>query len=293
VPATEAPARGKTFPSAILYAVTALHIYQYAVCAYDHCRAAAQGKSGEAGSPGSGLETRKDVIQMVDATYPKEDLIELRKDLGLTQQEMANQLDMALRSYQAIEAGESAYRYIHRLAVERAALTIAAEKKAPLLAPVTVRKDAIELLRVGRATRYPEFIGGDTDTANLQADSVATERFRAAYAVVGELVLLTTALDHQLNHILIQVLHLADSPMLEAVIATLDINRKIEMLKARAKHISSATWKKKSTDSSRQIGASFQLAKYCLPHRAYSRHRARRCLCAGRGCQVVKEFTTW
>jgi hypothetical protein len=57
-------------------------------------------------------------------------------------------------------------------------------------------------------------------------------------------VLLTTALDHQLNHILIQVLHLAESPLLEAVVATLDMNRKTEMLKARAKHILNSTWQK-------------------------------------------------
>jgi transcriptional regulator with XRE-family HTH domain len=180
---------------------------------------------------------------MVDGTYPKEDLLELRKELGLTQQEMANRLDMALRSYQAIEAGESAYRHIHRLAVERVALTIAADRKAPMLAPVSVRSDAIELVRVGQATRNPEFLGGKKDNPANQVEP-ADEKFRAAYGVVGELVLLTTALDHQLNHILIQALPLAESPMLEAVVATLDMNRKIEMLKARAKHISNPTWHK-------------------------------------------------
>jgi DNA-binding XRE family transcriptional regulator len=182
--------------------------------------------------------------QMTDTTFLADDLIALRRDLGLTQQEMAAQLDMALRSYQAIETGESAYRHIHRLAVERTALTIAADKKAPMLAPAAVRKDAIELVRVGQATGKPEFLGSKTDAPGQQAEPVTTERFRAAYSVVGELVLLTTALDHQLNHVLIQVLHLADSPMLEAVVATLDMNRKIEMLKARAKHISNAAWQK-------------------------------------------------
>jgi hypothetical protein len=47
-----------------------------------------------------------------------------------------------------IEAGESEYRFIHRLAVERAALMIAANKKEPMLAPASVREDTIELVRV-------------------------------------------------------------------------------------------------------------------------------------------------
>jgi transcriptional regulator with XRE-family HTH domain len=181
---------------------------------------------------------------MTDTTFFADDLISLRRDLGLTQQEMAARLDMALRSYQAIETGESAYRYIHRLAVERAALAIAADNKAPMLAPASVRRDAIELVRVGQATGKPEFLGSKTDALGRQAESATTERFRAAYSVVGELVLLTTALDHQLNHVLIQILHLTDSPLLEAVVATLDMNRKVEMLKARAKHISNPAWQK-------------------------------------------------
>lgn len=176
--------------------------------------------------------------------YLKEDLIELRKELGLTQQEMANQLDMALRSYQAIEAGESEYRFIHRLAAERIALMIAVDKKDPMLAPPSLRRDAIELVRVGELTGNPAFVRdrkGGASPAQIVEDD-ANAQFRAAYGVVGELVLLATALDHQLNHVLIQVLHLADSPMLESVVATLDMNRKVEMLKARSKHISNKRW---------------------------------------------------
>jgi len=68
--------------------------------------------------------------------------------------------------------------------------------------------------------------------------------FVGSYAIVGELVLLATALDHQLNRVLIQVLHLGETPMLEAVIATLDTVRKIEMLRARSKYIGQTTWQK-------------------------------------------------
>jgi len=181
---------------------------------------------------------------MTDTNFPADELIALRKDSALTQQEMADQLDMGLRSYQAIESGESAYRQVHRLAIERVALKLAAEKKDTTLAPTPVRRDAIELVRVGQATQTPEFLETQGEEPEPRKLSTGTERFRAAYSVVGELVLLTTALDHQLNHVLIQVLHLADSPMLEAVVATLDMNRKIEMLRARAKHINNTTSQK-------------------------------------------------
>lgn len=46
---------------------------------------------------------------MSDESYIKEDLIELRKNLALTQHQMADELGMALRAYQSIEAGESEY----------------------------------------------------------------------------------------------------------------------------------------------------------------------------------------
>ncbi|MGH6842666.1 MAG: helix-turn-helix transcriptional regulator, partial [Methylocella sp.] len=178
--------------------------------------------------------------------FLKEDLISLRKDLGLTQQQMADELDMALRSYQSIEAGESEYRFIHRLAAERVALAIAADKKAPMLAPQPVRDDAIELIRVGLITGSPAFqkarARGETGSAEYSEDRDA--RFRASYGIVGELVLLATALDHQLNHVLIQVLHLSESPMLEAVVATLDTVRKIEMVKERSKYIAQSKWQK-------------------------------------------------
>jgi transcriptional regulator with XRE-family HTH domain len=183
---------------------------------------------------------------MSDEAFLKEDLIQLRKDMGLTQQQMADELDMALRSYQSIEAGESEYRFIHRLAAERIALMKAADAKAPMLAPQSVREDAIELVRVGRLTGDPAFQKAPAgDDSGPEADGDERDaRFRAAYGVVGELVLLANALDHQLNHVLIQVLHLVESPMLEAVVATLDTVRKIEMLKERSKFIAQSRWQK-------------------------------------------------
>lgn len=176
----------------------------------------------------------------------KEELILLRKDLGLTQQQMADELDMALRSYQSIEAGESEYRVIHRLAVERVALAIAARVSTPVVVPQPVRDDAVELVRVGLITGGAAFQKARShgEVAGRDSTQDRDARFRATYGVVGELVLLATALDHQLNHVLIQVLHLSESSMLEAVIATLDTVRKIEMLKERSKFIAQSSWQK-------------------------------------------------
>ena len=186
------------------------------------------------------------VTKMKNERLRKQDLITLRESLRLSQQQMAEQLDMALRSYQGIEAGESEYRPIHRLAVERVALSIAAVKQDPALAPASITEDAIALVRAGTLTRTPQFLSetGAATGIDRNQDSVADARFRATYSVVGELVLITTALDHQLNHVLIETLHLTSSPMLESVVATLDMVRKAEMLKERAKHISQPNWKR-------------------------------------------------
>jgi hypothetical protein len=69
-------------------------------------------------------------------------------------------------------------------------------------------------------------------------------KWREACAIVGEVPLLYTALDHQLNHIIIEAMHLAHSTMLESVVATLDTRQKLELLKNRGKLIRQADWKK-------------------------------------------------
>lgn len=180
---------------------------------------------------------------MTNQRYLKEDLIHLRNSLGLTQLEMANQLDLALRSYQAIEAGESAYRYIHRLAAERVALILAVDKKTPSFAPDAVRRDAIKLVELGQLQGHQAFHTSEK-TDSSAAASKKDSQFKSAYGVVGELVLIFSALDHQLNHVLMQILHLSESPMLEPVIASLDMSRKVEMLKGRSKHVAQQNWRK-------------------------------------------------
>jgi hypothetical protein len=68
--------------------------------------------------------------------------------------------------------------------------------------------------------------------------------WRDALSQVGEIVLLASALDHQVTQVVIEALHLTKSPMLEPVVATLDSSRKLEILKGRARHIKQGNWKK-------------------------------------------------
>jgi hypothetical protein len=125
------------------------------------------------------------------------------------------------------------------------ALALAVDRGEPDLAPTPLREDAIELVRLGKATGNPAYNidSGNEASSPKITEKVQNAKFKAAYGVVGELILITTALDYQLNHIMIQVVHLTQSPMLEPVIATLDMNPKIEMLRARSKHIRQLNWR--------------------------------------------------
>jgi hypothetical protein len=89
-----------------------------------------------------------------------------------------------------------------------------------------------------------------------EKDEVAS--IKNAYAIVGELVLIANALDYELNRVLITVMHLDESPMLVPVVAALDPGRKIEMLKARAKHLSSKAWGDKLRDFISHVESVFQ-----------------------------------
>jgi hypothetical protein len=68
---------------------------------------------------------------------------------------------------------------------------------------------------------------------------------RDTYAIVGELILISNALDYLLADVLIEALHLTRSTMLMPVIMTLDPARKIEILKRRMKHIAQTDWRKR------------------------------------------------
>lgn len=71
----------------------------------------------------------------------------LRKRLSLTQRELAEHLDMSLRAIQEIEKGEGEIRQIHALAIERIAMTLAVAYDDPMLAPGSVRNEALEISR--------------------------------------------------------------------------------------------------------------------------------------------------
>ncbi len=77
-----------------------------------------------------------------------------------------------------------------------------------------------------------------------EKDKARAQRVKENYAVVGELVLMSTGLDFLLNRVLMAVLDLGTSRMIEPVVATLDPTRKLEILKERAAHIANADWKK-------------------------------------------------
>jgi|ERR1700674_82139 len=85
-------------------------------------------------------------------------------------------------------------------------------------------------------------MNSESEFARANADE--QKEFSAAYATIGELVLLASSLDYQLNKIVIEALHLGNEPLIEPVVATLDTSRKLEMLKARNKHIPRAEWRK-------------------------------------------------
>jgi len=72
----------------------------------------------------------------------------IRATLRLTQAEMAERIGLGLRAYQDIEGGVSKVRQIHIAAVERAALALAVERGNPMLAPASVRREALEIARL-------------------------------------------------------------------------------------------------------------------------------------------------
>jgi transcriptional regulator with XRE-family HTH domain len=77
-----------------------------------------------------------------------EELVALRKRLGLTQTEMGERIGLKLRSLQEIESGKTPLRPSHALAAERVALALAVERGDPMLAPLSVRREALELARL-------------------------------------------------------------------------------------------------------------------------------------------------
>lgn len=80
-----------------------------------------------------------------DANEWRADLIRIRTMLGLTQAQMAHDLDMSLRAYSDLENGVSKTRQLHLMAAERLALFKAHQQQNVSLLPFSVRRDAESL----------------------------------------------------------------------------------------------------------------------------------------------------
>ena len=61
---------------------------------------------------------------------------------------------------------------------------------------------------------------------------------------VGELVLWASAIDAQLTKAVIRACSLTETAMLQPIVAELDARAKVEILRARSKHIKTAAWSK-------------------------------------------------
>jgi DNA-binding XRE family transcriptional regulator len=96
-----------------------------------------------------------------------QDLVALRKSMDIGQALMAETIGMSLRGYQALESGDTAIRPLHILAMERAAEKVAIATKNPMVAPLTVRRDAQELARM--------IVHGSVETSNSQFKLVEIE----------------------------------------------------------------------------------------------------------------------
>lgn len=104
-----------------------------------------------------------------------QDVVALRKSLGLGQAAIAEHIGMSLRGYQALESGESPIRALHILAMERAAEKIAIATQDPALAPPTVRRDARRLANLVRQ--------GGVEPSNSQFKLVEVELDRKGNVV--------------------------------------------------------------------------------------------------------------
>lgn len=73
------------------------------------------------------------------------DFASARKALGFTQKGLGERIGMKARSIADIEAGITPVRLIHVLALERLCLSVALERQDPMLAPASVRREALDL----------------------------------------------------------------------------------------------------------------------------------------------------
>lgn len=90
---------------------------------------------------------------------------------------------------------------------------------------------------------------------------------KVAHQIIGELILITSALDRQLNDIVIEVMQLEKTPFLSPVIASLDCARKVEILKAASRKINTGKFSKelmKHAKNVEQVNANRNIAAHSV-----------------------------
>lgn len=118
-----------------------------------------------------------------------EELKALRVMIGITQQEMAQSMGLALRLYQDLESGKKDLKIRHAQTAERASLHFAVEKKNPMIALPPIRKEALDLVDMIRGNKVVLPRSGNTgkfrlvelefgDYGELVARKVIPEPFR-------------------------------------------------------------------------------------------------------------------
>lgn len=85
----------------------------------------------------------------------RDEFIEARKAMGMTQTALAERLGMSMRQVQNIESGAGELRIVHALAMERVSLAVAVASGDWQVAVPSVRRDAMDLVSCFRG-KEPE-----------------------------------------------------------------------------------------------------------------------------------------
>lgn len=85
----------------------------------------------------------------------RDEFIQARKAMAMSQSDLAEQLGMSLRQIQSIEAGTAELRRVHALAMERVTLAFAAASGQWQVAVPAVRRDAMDVVALFRGKENP------------------------------------------------------------------------------------------------------------------------------------------
>ncbi|WP_372072434.1 helix-turn-helix transcriptional regulator [Tistrella mobilis] len=71
-----------------------------------------------------------------------------RDQLGLTQADLGARMGVSRNAIIDLEAGKTTLRPMHALAIERVSLAVAIERRDPMLAAPSVRREALALVQL-------------------------------------------------------------------------------------------------------------------------------------------------